>query len=108
MATKIKANCPSCQDVELAPTAFHLTVFDAGNGHYYEFFCPKCYDRVLKPADDSVQQLLISGGVEHTFEHVPLEVLEAHPGPALTVDDLMDFVLALRIASASDAIRQKV
>lgn len=96
MATTIKASCPSCKDVELAPSAFHLTVYDAGNGHFYEFFCPKCYERIVKPADESVQSLLMRGGVEHTFTHMPLELLEVHTGPALTVDDVMDFVVALR------------
>ena len=94
--TKIKVNCPTCGALELAPSGLHLTVFDAGDGHFYEFFCSGCFVHVKKPADDTIQALLMSAEVEHTFEHVPLELLEEHVGPALTMDDLMDFVVAIQ------------
>jgi hypothetical protein len=96
MATVIKVKCDWCGEQELGPSGVHLTVFDAGDGHYYEFFCPKCFELMRKPADEHVQVLLTSGNVASTYVHIPLEVLEVKGGPALTVDDLMDFVVDLR------------
>lgn len=98
--TRIKVTCPICGEQELRPSGLHLTVFDAGDAHFYEFFCPGCHEHVRKPADETIQGLLMSADVEHTFEHVPLEVLEAHNGPSITVDDVMDFVVALRRKSS--------
>jgi hypothetical protein len=60
---------------------------------------------VRKPADEHVISLLLSGGVPAQVWEVPAEVLEPKPGPALTYDDLLDFVLSLEgddlIASAA-------
>jgi len=96
MATMIKVQCPSCEkQLQMAASAFHLTVFDAGNGHYYEFFCPKCHEGIRKPADTDVQELLTKGGVSSSYLHVPREVFEKREGAPLTKDDLLDFARAL-------------
>lgn len=113
--TRIRANCPDCGDVELAPAAMLVQVaHDAselvGDRSRYRFTCPTCDAMVTKPADDRIVQLLISGGV-------PMEVQAAeavapsvaasssrkahHPenppgGRALSHDDLLDLHLLLR------------
>ncbi len=105
--TRIRANCPDCGDVELAPEDMLIEVsHDAddlvGQGSCYRFVCPDCAVTVRKPADDRIVQLLITGGV-------PLEVTDdqdvdgvgpRHPetavdGPPLTLDDLLDLHLLL-------------
>jgi hypothetical protein len=87
----IKARCVNCRDIELAPTGIRLVVFDAGEGHYYEFFCPKCKAYQRRPADKNVQKLLVSGNVLCEYLHVPYEALEEHSGAAITMDDVLDF-----------------
>jgi hypothetical protein len=112
--TRIRANCPDCGDVELAPEEMlvevsHDTEDLVGAGSSYRFVCPDCTASVRKPADERIVQLLISGGV-------PLEVAgnpgtgegpwreptaPAHPeapagGPPLTPDDLLDLHLLLQ------------
>ena len=103
--TRIRANCPDCGDVELAPEDMLIEVAHdesdlVGEGSSYRFVCPDCATTVRKPADERIVQLLVSGGV-------PLEVAEpqeapliAHPeqasgGPPLTHDDLLDLHLLL-------------
>ena len=48
-----------------------------------------------KPADDHVVSLLMSGGVRAQVFEVPAEALEPKAGPAISYDDLLDFVLQL-------------
>lgn len=87
----IKARCDFCGEIELAPTGLRLVVFDSGKAHYYEFFCPKCKLYKRRPADDSVQKMLVGGGVPCDYRHVPFELLEPHTGPPITMDDVLDF-----------------
>lgn len=93
--TTIKATCHHCGEVELTPADIELRVCTHAPASYYVFDCPMCLALVQKPADDRVIQLLISGGVRALVWELPLEVTEAHQGPALTHDDLLDFHLLL-------------
>ena len=93
--TTIKASCPTCGEVELTSADIALMVCSYAPLSYYAFHCPSCLDEVRKPADDHVISLLMSGGVEATVWEVPEEALEAHTGPAISYDDLLDLVLAL-------------
>ena len=93
----IKTTCPRCGEVDLTAEKVELRIALGGKGSSYAFDCPRCTDRVRKPADARVAQLLISGGVApevvgdaHSAPEQP-----AHPSrttaPALTYDDLLDF-----------------
>ncbi len=93
--TTIKASCPTCGEVELTSKDIALRVCNHAPLSYYAFTCPKCRDEVRKPADDHIVSLLMSGGVRPQMWEVPAEALEAKSGPALTYDDLLDFVLQL-------------
>jgi hypothetical protein len=93
--TTIKASCPTCGEVELTSTDISLMVCSHAAKSYYAFHCPHCLDEVRKPADDHVVSLLVSGGVPAQVWELPAEALEAKPGPALSYDDLLDFVLML-------------
>lgn len=93
--TTIKATCPRCGEVELTPDDLELRVCTHAPASYYSFQCPMCSERVQKPADDRVVQLLISGGVKASVWELPEELTEIKDGPALTPDDLLDFHLLL-------------
>jgi hypothetical protein len=93
--TTIKASCPTCGEVELTSRDVALMVCNHAALSYYAFECPSCTDEVRKPADEHVISLLLSGGVPAQVWEVPAEVLEPKPGPAITYDDLLDFVLLL-------------
>lgn len=109
--TRIRANCPDCGDVELAPEQLLIEVAHGaaelvGKGTSYRFVCPDCTTTVRKPADERIVQLLISGGVPLEMDDA-FDELEAsrttkmpHPeapasGPAFTPDDLLDLHLLL-------------
>jgi len=99
----IKTTCPSCGEVDLTAEKVELRVAIGGEGSSYAFDCPRCTDRIRKPADARVVQLLISGGVAPEILPAP-EPAEAaraaHPShrgagrntaPAFTYDDLIEF-----------------
>ena len=88
MAT-IRATCPQCGDVELGPG--DLSVRDLGDlPGWYTFSCPACDDAVLKTASPRVVALLTRAGVR-LVPDAPAELDEAHDGPPITHDDLLDF-----------------
>src|SRR5437660_11565314 len=86
----IKTTCPSCGEIDLTAEKVQLRIALGGTGSSYAFDCPRCTDRIRKPADARVVQLLISGGVapeilaENTGEPVERSTTlaparEAHP-----------------------------
>ena len=93
--TTIRANCPSCGDVQL--TADDLTVrvcADDERGSYC-FRCPDCRQAVAKEASRRIVDLLVSSGVRMQVWRLPAELTESRIGPPLTPDDLLDFHLLL-------------
>jgi len=99
--TTIKASCPTCGEVELTSRDITLRVCNHAPLSYYCFECPACTEEIRKPADDHIISLLMSGGVRAQVWEIPAEALETHDGPALSYDDLLDFVLQL---SAHDTL----
>ena len=93
--TTIKATCPTCGEVELTADDLTLMVCNQAPLSYYAFRCPRCVEEVRKPADDHIISLLVSGGVRATNWAVPAEALEAHSGPAISYDELLDFALTM-------------
>jgi hypothetical protein len=93
--TTIKASCPVCGDVDLTPAQVKLVVCNRIEWSYYAFLCTGCEDEIRKPADEEIISLLITGGVDAQMWEIPAEALEEHSGPAITYDDVLDFVLAL-------------
>jgi predicted RNA-binding Zn-ribbon protein involved in translation (DUF1610 family) len=105
--TRIRANCPTCGEVDLTPedVTLHLVrdpVGEVDDASTYRFACPDCTELVTKPADGRIAQLLTSGGVavEETATGAEPDLRPEHPerppsGPALTLDDLLDLHLLL-------------
>jgi hypothetical protein len=104
--TTIKATCPRCGDVDLAPADVRVTVAAELGWSTYTFTCGGCADSVCKSADDDVVQLLTGAGVRVVHIEIPLEYLEARvierTSRPLTRDDLLDF--ALWLASVDDVV----
>jgi hypothetical protein len=98
MAT-IKATCPMCGDVDLAPRQVRVRVVEAiedtDSRRSYAFGCPLCHVDVEKPADEEVVRLLTSAGVRIERVPVPAEARERHNGGPIGYDDLLDLVLWL-------------
>jgi hypothetical protein len=100
---RIRATCPSCGEIDLQASEVVLRrSCDADGGlledSSYRFRCPGCADLVVKPADERVVSLLLTGGVP--VEDVGHVLRALHPempedGPAFTLDDLLDLHLAL-------------
>jgi hypothetical protein len=105
--TTIRTTCPRCGEVDMGPESILLSVSRGGREGTYRFTCPTCMDAVEKRADRKIVALLVSAGVDvagrgtitDTEERETLfdEPLLPDPrgplpsGPALTVDDLIDF-----------------
>ncbi|HVL33003.1 MAG TPA: hypothetical protein VM600_05415 [Actinomycetota bacterium] len=94
--TWIEATCPTCGPVECTPADFTLAICeDYSPATFYTFPCPMCEETVQKPAEERVVELLIAEGVRPTSWNLPAELREAHDGPAFTIDDVLDFHLAM-------------
>jgi predicted RNA-binding Zn-ribbon protein involved in translation (DUF1610 family) len=59
--TIIRATCPACGEVDLAPEEVFLDLRATPPG--YGFDCPRCGGRVRKTADRIVAAMLLSAGV---------------------------------------------
>lgn len=91
MATRIRATCNDCGDVELSVDDVQVRICSEDNAGSYVFTCPHCVTPVTKDAEPRVVDLLLASGVELlTWSH-PAELDEVHSGPAFTHDDLLDF-----------------
>ena len=96
METIVKATCPRCGDVELTPSDLELRICSSPAFSIYVFTCTHCDTVVAKPAaDERIVALLSSVGVPMVRWDLPAELEEAHEGPPLTLDDLIDLRLAL-------------
>jgi hypothetical protein len=104
---RIRAICPDCGEVDLAPAQVELRLGRLGWRGSYRFTCPSCLLLVTKPADRRVVRLLASAGVAARLPggpapagagraRPPAEALEPHHGPPLTWDDLLDLHVELQ------------
>lgn len=111
--TRIRASCPECGEVDLCPDDVVLHIVRSldglvSDGSSYRFSCPDCEETVLKPADERIAQLLVTGGVEveesddatepvldATFAVTPSHPEDPCGGPAFTLDDVLDLHLKL-------------
>lgn len=94
--TTIRANCPSCGDVQLRATDLVVRVCSDDEQGSYCFRCPSCEQAVSKEASRRIVDLLVSSGVRMQVWRLPAELREArYAGPAIAPDDLLDFHLML-------------
>jgi hypothetical protein len=91
MATRIRASCEHCGDVELSVDDVQVRVCIDDDAGTYVFRCPSCTMAVVKAAEPRVIELLLASGVEIAYWSRPAELGERRSGPAFTHDDLLDF-----------------
>jgi predicted RNA-binding Zn-ribbon protein involved in translation (DUF1610 family) len=108
--TTIRTTCPRCGEADMGPESILLSVLQGGREGTYRFTCPTCYDAVEKRADRKIVALLVSAGVDvaprEEFEERTESMFDPDEdfdprgklpdGPALTVDDLIDFHFRLQ------------
>ena len=91
----IKADCPSCGVVRLRARDLTVRVNADDRTGAYCFRCAQCGAAVSHEANQAVCELLVMAGVRQEEWHWPAELDERPAGPALTVDDLLDFHVLL-------------
>jgi len=91
MATRIRASCEHCGDVELRVRDVQVRVCIDDDAGSYVFRCPGCTMAIVKDAEPRVVELLAASGVEIAYWARPRELHERPAGPAFTHDDLLDF-----------------
>lgn len=102
MANKAKVSCPTCGDSTILAKEVRLHTFiGAPQRNFYAFECPICGARVERDASADVVTLIRGVGSPETITRIPAEALEEHTGPAITANDVLDFMLAL---DARDAV----
>jgi hypothetical protein len=92
----IRANCPTCGDVDLMSCDVTVRLCADDNQGSYVFRCPDCEMAVAKAADAQIVDLLVASGVRLVVWALPAELHEPHEGPAITYDDLLDFHYAIQ------------
>jgi hypothetical protein len=88
------ASCPCCGDVELAVERMWLVVTGKAGRDHYAFVCPRC-ERLVRRSANPVTVRVLQRLVAVEELSVPAEVLEPRAAGPLTVDDLIDLMLAL-------------
>jgi hypothetical protein len=92
MATLIRATCGDCGDVELGTRDLVVRLCEDTDSGTYVFQCPNCAHPVVRPADRSIIDLLVSSGCRLEVWSMPAELAEPRPeGDNFTYDDLIDF-----------------
>jgi hypothetical protein len=89
--TSIFGSCWACGQVKFTVDAIELHYCDnAPHLSVYRFVCPSCRQQIEKPACLHAIEALMSVGVRPIRWSLPAEALEAHDGPPLTPDDVLD------------------
>ncbi len=106
--TTIRANCPSCGDVQLRPNDLTVRVCSDDESGAYTFRCPDCDMPVAKDASRRIVDLLVGSGVRMQVWRLPAELRERPAGPSLQPDDLLDFHLHLQTDDWFDELNRSV
>lgn len=102
MMTTVRAHCDDCGDLS-TPIAF-ITVRicrDIPLTHY-TLTCPRCAMPIARQCELTMAELLIRSGAESLVWSFPAELAEAHAGPPISHDDVLDFALALGATPTAD------
>jgi hypothetical protein len=87
----IRASCPTCGDVDIAPDAMTVMLCSSNGEASYVFRCPNCAMVVSKAVDKRIVEILVSSGVRIHFWRLPDESEEEMTGPPVDFDDLIEF-----------------
>lgn len=95
MAVVVRVSCVDCGDQQVGIGDVQLFTTANVAESRFGFTCPQCLSWINRPAGPNVVAMLREVCVRER-RRVPREVFEQHRGPALTVDDALDFALELR------------
>lgn len=85
----VQAQCPTCGAVIAKASALACGVSKVDEAALCEFPCPTCARVLLIPiAPIEIASLLLLGA--RKTESLPFELLEAHSGPAVSWDELLE------------------
>lgn len=88
----VGVECPWCGPLNLKPSCFRCASDLGGSDQALcEFDCPQCFRLVLVRTTATGARLVLGSGGAPMQGAVPFELLEAHDGPPLTLEDLLDF-----------------
>lgn len=91
----VEVACKKCGLVRLEIKKFSLFVEKNGES-FFTFLCQSCREVNKYPADDYIVEVLTFNGIlPHLWEPVK-ELYENKKGSPISVDDLLDFHLALK------------
>jgi hypothetical protein len=90
----VRVVCPGCGPVVVPANELRCELEAAGERGICELRCPLCTATVLVPAVASSVKTMHGAGAGH-MSIAPFELLEAHVGPPISWDDVLDFSLAL-------------
>ena len=93
---KILVTCSNCaEDIPLVPEQVCSRICTNNGEAEYRFTCPECSTIVIKPTTTRMVETLEAAGVEVEMWTLPAELFEAHSGPRITHEDLLDFHILL-------------
>lgn len=92
---RLTDSCPDCGAVAYPPERAWLVEMSVADRSHYCFICPGCDEVVRRPASERLRDLL-RRWVPSEYWVVPQEALETRPDSPLTMDDVLDTLLALR------------
>jgi predicted RNA-binding Zn-ribbon protein involved in translation (DUF1610 family) len=87
----IRANCPTCGEVDLGPGEIHGLWCASIEVASYAFRCPRCALAVARRTGTHVLQVLSAAGIEVREWDLPIELYEEHRGPGFVDRDLVRF-----------------
>ncbi len=92
----VRTTCPTCGDVEMTIRDLRVRLCSTTNEGSYAFRCPGCRLLVAKTIEASVVDVLVMAGVDLAVWRMPAELDEAHAGPPISYDDLLEFHFQLQ------------
>ncbi len=92
---RIVANCATCGDVKLAPSAVTIRNCVDDDGWSYWFICPSCHRRAAASTGGGAAFDAVCAGATLDTWRLPAEIDEWHDGPPLTFVDLCELHLLL-------------
>jgi hypothetical protein len=104
--TTVRVVCPDCGEVTVAICALEVEIGNDTAASSYSFACPTCSGRVRRETSVQVVNILFAEGVRIRVREVPQEAYEAHSGPPISWDDLLDFHISLEGEGWFDSLRE--
>ena len=106
--TTINTTCPDCGDVQVTQHDIRMRLCENNRQLTYSFRCPSCGLATCNSVDESHREKVFtdlrSVGVSLQMWTLPQELGERHNGPALTVDDELDFERQLACVTVCEDI----